>query len=130
MARPDTPQLTELQLAILRVLWQRGELPVTQVHAALVPERELAPTTVATLLKRLERRGVVSHRKLGRQFLYSATISEEQATHSMLNEVAERLFDGDLPAMLAQLLTARDVRPGDLERIRALLEEKQRELEG
>jgi len=59
---PDRHQLTELQLAILRVLWERGEATVQDIWEALHPERGLAQTTVATMLSRLERRGVVTRR--------------------------------------------------------------------
>ena len=127
MAQPRS-HLTELQLEILRVLWSAGESSVAAVHAALAP-RELAPTTVATLLKRLAKRGVVAHRTEGRQYLYRPLISEQEATRSMLDEALETLFAGDVPAMMAQLLQRRDVAPGDLDRIRVLLEERARELE-
>lgn len=131
MTRSDpSPQLSGLQLAVLRTLWDGGELSVSEVHAALRDERDLAPTTVATLLKRLEKRGVVAHHKVGRQFVYSATVSEAEVNRTMLDEVTERLFAGDVPEMMSQLLRGRDVRPGDLERIRRLLEERERELGG
>ena len=119
-----TPRLTELQLDILRVLWTKGEQPVAAVHAALAPTRDLAPTTVATLLKRLANRGIVTHRTEGRQFLYRALVSEEEATRTMLDETLDKLFAGDVPAMMAQLLRSRDVAAGDLERIRALLDDR------
>jgi len=54
--------LTGLQIAFLRVLWQRGEASVAEICEALRPERALAQTTVATVLSRLEKRGVVAHR--------------------------------------------------------------------
>lgn len=127
MTRRPAPPLTELQLAILRELWRGRELSVTDVHAALARERDLAPTTVATLLRRLERRGVVTHRVEGRQYLYRALVREEEATHAILNDVAERLFAGDVPALMSQLLRAREVAPGDLERLRALLDEHDRD---
>jgi len=120
-------QLTELQLDILRALWSEGELPVAAVHASLASTRELAPTTVATLLKRLERRGVVAHRTQGRQFLYRALVSEEDATRSMLDDTIHVLFGGDVPSMMAQLLRRGDMAPGDLDRIRALLDESGQE---
>ena len=123
------PLLSDLQLSVLRVLWRRGELPVSEVHAAL-RERGLAQTTVATLLRRLEKREVVTHRREGRQFLYSATVGEEQAQRSMLSEVTERLFAGDVTELLNQLLSAREIASGDIARIRALLEAKERELGG
>lgn len=123
MPGPEPTQLSDLQLALLRALWQGGELSVSEVHAAVFAERDLAPTTVATLLKRLERRGVVSHRTEGRQFLYSATVTEEEAQRSMLSEVNQRLFSGDLPEMVNQLLRTRDIQAGDLERVRRMLDE-------
>lgn len=123
MPGPEPTQLSGLQLALLRALWQGGELSVSEVHAAVSAERDLAPTTVATLLKRLERRGVVSHRTEGRQFLYSATVTEEEAQRSMLSEVNQRLFSGDLPEMVNQLLRTRDIQAGDLERVRRMLDE-------
>ena len=128
-AKEPYPLLSDLQLSVMRVLWRRGELPVLEVHAAL-RERGLAQTTVATLLRRLEKRGVVTHRRVGRQFLYSATESEEEARRSMLTEVTERLFAGDVTQLLSHLLGAREIEPGDIERIRALLESKGRELDG
>jgi len=123
MPGPEPTQLSGLQLVLLRALWQGGELSVSEVHAAVSAERDLAPTTVGTLLKRLERRGVVSHRTEGRQFLYSATVTEEEAQRSMLREVNERLFSGDIPEMVNQLLRTRDFRAGDLERVRRMLDE-------
>ena len=123
-------QLTGLQLDLVRVLWERGESSANDVHAALAGRRSLAPTTIATLLKRLEKRGVVERRVEGRQYFYSAAVSEEEAHRSMVEEVTDRLFEGDVPAMVNQLLRARDLVPGDLARIRALLEERERELDG
>src|SRR5512143_1144068 len=69
---PEIHQLTELQIGLLRVLWDRGEATVAEICDALRPSRALAPTTVATLLSRLERRGVVRHRTVSRQFIYAA----------------------------------------------------------
>ena len=120
---PKTHQLTELQLAIVRLLWERGEATVADIWEALHPERGLAQSTLATLLSRLERRGVVAHRTESRQFVYSALITESEARHSMVSELTARLFEGDVPALVSHLLTAQDVSPGDLKRIRAMLED-------
>lgn len=123
-------QLTGLQLSVLRALWRRGESSVAEIHEELAEERRLAPTTVATLLSRLEKRGVVGHRSEGRQFVYEALISEEEANRSMVLELTERLFTGDVSALLNHLLRAKEMAPGDLARIKALIEAKEKELEG
>jgi predicted transcriptional regulator len=121
---PETHQLTELQIAIMRVLWERGQATVAEIQEALREERGLALTTVATLLSRLEKRGVVSHETRQRQFVYQARVTEAEVRHSMIHELTERLFDGDVAAMMSHLLTGRDISPGDLERIKAMLEQQ------
>lgn len=125
--------LTELQLALLRVLWERGEATVAEVQEALAPERSLAPTTVATLLSRMEKKGLLDHRTEGRQYVYRAVASEAEVRRSMVDEfsgLAEDLFRGDVAALVSHLLTARDVAPDDLARVKALIEARERELEG
>lgn len=118
--------LTALQLDILRVLWERGEATVTDIWEALHPERGLAQTTLATMLTRLERRGVVTHRTQLRQFVYRPLVTEPQVQHSMVSELTSRLFEGDVSALVSHLLTAQDVSPGDRKRIRSMLEDATR----
>jgi predicted transcriptional regulator len=115
-------QITELQLAILRLLWERGEATVADLWEALHDERGLAQTTLATILSRLARRGVVAHRSQARQFVYRALVTEEEVQHSMVSELTASLFEGDVPALVNHLLTAQDVSPGDIARIRKMLD--------
>jgi predicted transcriptional regulator len=115
-------QITELQLAILRLLWERGEATVAELWEALHDERGLAQTTLATILSRLARRGVVAHRSQARQFVYRALVTEEEVQHSMVSELTASLFEGDVPALVNHLLTAQDVSPGDIARIRKMLD--------
>ena len=119
--------LTDLQLAIMRVLWERGQATVTETHEALRDERGLAPTTVATLLSRLEKRGLVTHRAEGRQFVYAPRVSEAEIRQSMVDALARRLFDGDLSELVHHLIAEREIAPGDLARVRALIERATRE---
>ncbi len=119
---PGRHQLTELQLAILRVIWDRSEATVQHVWEALHAERGLAQTTVATMLSRLERRGVVTRRAQSRQYHYRAAVTEREVQHSMVGELTERLFDGDVTALVQHLLTGKDVSPGDIAKIRDMIE--------
>jgi predicted transcriptional regulator len=119
----DTHQLTELQIAIMRVLWEKGQATVAEICEALRTERGLALTTVATLLSRLEKRGVVTHETRSRQFVYSPMVTEAEVRHSMVHELTERLFDGDVAELMTHLLSGREISPGDLERIKAMLDE-------
>ena len=125
---PRVPRLTAPQLEILRVLWERSEATVVEIHRALQAERPLAATTIATLLSRLEKRGLVAYRTAGRQYVYRAVIQEKDARRHALVEVTQDLFAGDVPMMVSQLLSSHELRPGDLVRVKELIEAKEQEL--
>lgn len=119
-AAPEDIALSELQLAVMRVLW-RGEASVADVAAALADSRGLAHTTVATVLTRLGKRGVVAARRDGRQLYYRATVSEPQVRRSMVSDLVQTLFKGDPRALLAHLVRESEVEADDLRQVRALL---------
>jgi BlaI family transcriptional regulator, penicillinase repressor len=122
------PRLTPPQLAILKVLWDRSEATVMEIHQALRAERPQATTTTATLLSRLEKRGLVAYRTEGRQYVYRAVLKEQDAQQHALVEVTNGLFAGDGASMVSQLLSSHELRPGDLARVRQLIEAKEQEL--
>ena len=120
--------LTELQLEIMRVLWRAGEATVADVHRAIRKERGLALPTVATLLSRLEKKGAVRHHTEGRQFVYSAVLSESSVRRSFVAKITDSLFGGDVSALVHQLLSSRGVRPQDLEDVKLLIAQKEKDL--
>lgn len=117
--------LGELQLAIMRVIWQRGEATVADVQEALREERGLALTTIATMLKRLENHGVVEHRLEGRQFVYRAQVTEDLVKSSMVGQLTSRLFKGDPLALLSHLITEYEIDPDELPRLARLIAESE-----
>ena len=128
---PNTPRpsrLTAPQLDIMKVLWERSEATVVEIQHALRAARPLAATTIATLLSRLEKRGLVTYRTEGRQYVYRAVLQEHDAQQHALVEVTQELFGGDVPTMVSQLLSSHELRRGDLARVRALIEAKEQEL--
>ena len=121
--------LTELQLEILAVLWERGEATAAVVREEL--GRPLAQTSVLTILRRLEKRGVVTHRAIGRQFLYRARVSPARVKRSMVTDfgdLADRLFGGDRAELVSHLLKESDVDADDLARLKELIEQREEEL--
>jgi BlaI family transcriptional regulator, penicillinase repressor len=119
--REKSHRLGDLQLAIMRVLWSRGEASVAQVHEALEAERGLAPTTIATMLVKLEKKGVVKHRAEGRRFIYLPRVSEGQVRHSMVGELTSQLFRGDVTALVNHLLSEHEIDARELAELRALI---------
>jgi BlaI family penicillinase repressor len=110
--------LGDLQHAIMTVLWSRGEATTADVHEALWQERGLAFTTIATMLRKMEDKGVVAHRAEGRQFVFRPTVSEDVVRRSMVGELVERLFGGDPKALVAHLVSENEIDPGELEALR------------
>jgi predicted transcriptional regulator len=113
--------LGDLQLAIMRVLWSRDEATVADVHEALEPERGLALTTIATMLTKMERKGVIDHRTDGRKFIYRPLVSEDQVRRSMVTDLTSQLFRGDVTALVNHLLAEHEIDRGELAQLRALI---------
>ena len=105
----------------MRVLWEREEASVNEVHAAMKTGRPLAASTVATLLKRLEARGILSHRKEGRQFLYRAEIEADEVGRMMASELVDDVYAGDVTGLFAHLLDGRKVGAAELKEIKRLI---------
>jgi BlaI family transcriptional regulator, penicillinase repressor len=116
--------LSDLQLAIMRALWAKPGSSTADVVEALRTERSLAHTTVATLLTRLEKRGLVISSREGRQLIYRAAVSESQVKRSMVSGLLSSLFAGDARALLTHLLREDEIKASDLEQMRALLNKK------
>ncbi|MAG30846.1 MAG: BlaI family transcriptional regulator [Deltaproteobacteria bacterium] len=117
-------QLGDLQLAILRVLWARGEAAASEVHGVLLEERGLAPSTIKTMLRKLEERGVVTHRNRGRQFIYRPVVEESDVRDGMVGDLVQRMFRGDSTALVNHLVEAGEIDADELDELRARIATK------
>ena len=119
-------QLSESQLAFMQALWRQPDATVGQVKDTLESMgRNLAQTTVATVLGRLEKKGLVAHRRDGRQYLYRACVSEQDVRDSVLTRVTEGLFGGSPGALICQLLDNNDVSDEELAEVRRLIAQRE-----
>jgi len=116
------PKLGDLQLAIMRELWSRKEATVADVHEALRESRGLAFTTISTMLKKMEKKGIVAHRVDGRRFVYRPTIAEPEVIAAVVDELAERHFDGRVGSLVSHLIAAGDIDASELDELRALIQ--------
>ncbi len=122
---PEAPRpLTPVELELMQIVWKHGEVSVADVQAALPPERALAYTSVSTVLRILEQKGVVHSRKQGRGHLYSALLPREAYEAQSVRHLVDTLFEGTPSALVARLVEAVPLAPEDVERIRKLLKEK------
>jgi len=119
----DKHILGDLQHAIMRVLWSEGEATVARVQEALDSDKDRALTTIATMLVKMEKKGIVAHRTEGRQYVYRALISEADVQRSMVGELTELLFGGDYTALVSHLLTGQEIDSAELKKLKQRIAE-------
>ena len=123
------PALTPLELEIMSVLWETGPANVQTVQGAL-KRRDLAYTTVQTMLNVLHRKGKVRRRLKDRAYLYQAVVSRQKAVTQALGDMVDRFFGGSADSLVLSLLETRTLTPAALARIQKLLERSAKEKHG
>ena len=114
-------RLGHLQIEIMRILWDRGEASAVEVHQTLPGQRDLALNTIKTMLRKMDDRGIVSHREQGRQFIYQAEIAESDVRRGMVGDLLDRLFGGDSLALVNHLIEEGQVDSDELRELRTRL---------
>jgi BlaI family transcriptional regulator, penicillinase repressor len=117
-----TPRPTDAELAILRVLWERGPSTVRQVHDVLSRERQGAYTTALKLLQIMTEKGLVRRDETERTHIYHARLSEEQTQRQLIRDLLDRAFGGSASKLVMQALAARRASAEELGEIRKLIE--------
>src|SRR5262245_548444 len=125
MTRSSRPRPTDAELAILRVLWQRGPSTVRQVHEVLSRERPAAYTTSLKLLQIMTEKGLVRRDDSDRSHVYEAQLSEGQTQRQLVRDLLDRAFGGSASKLVMQALAARRASAEDLAEIRRLLDDPQ-----
>jgi predicted transcriptional regulator len=125
LARKKSPNLTEAELRLMDVLWEKGPATVGEVADALPAELDLAYNTVLTTLRILEEKGYVEHVKAkeGRAFVYTATVGRDEAGRSAVRYLVSRFFRNSPELLVLNLLKDEDLTDKELGRIRNLLAE-------
>ena len=119
MARPKTEHLTPLELEIMHVLWEAGEANVQTVQRRL--ERELAYTTVQTMLNILHRKGKVKRALKERAYFYRPAVTRRQVISQHVGDIVERLFGGSAESLVMSLIETKHLTPQKLARLNKLL---------
>jgi predicted transcriptional regulator len=122
MARHKTPHLTPLELEIMHVLWNEGASNVQTVQQQL--ERELAYTTVQTMLNILHRKGKVKRTLKDRAYFYQPVVSRSHVVGNQLSDLIERLFGGSAESLVMSLVETKHLTPKKLAQLQKLIEEE------
>jgi len=126
MPRKKSLNLTEAELRLMDIVWDKGSATVQEVADALPREPGLAYNTVLTTLRILEEKGYLRHKKAkeGRAFIYRAAVSREQASRSAVRSLLSRFFGNSAEALLLNLLDDEKLEPTEVKRIQGLLKSR------
>ena len=128
MSRRKARTLTEVELEFMKVIWAKGEATSEEVRVELSGQgRDLADGSIRKVLSILIEKGYVERRREGRAFHYRAKVQEHEASRSMVKDLLTRVFGGSAALMVARLLDDRSVRGEDIEKIKRLIAERERE---
>ena len=123
MARRKTEQLTPLELEIMHVLWESGPANVQAVQQHL--ERELAYTTVQTMLNILHKKGKVKRVLKDRAYEYAAVVSRSHVSRQHIADLVDRLFGGSAESLVMSLIETKHLTPKKLARLQKLIKEQE-----
>lgn len=123
-AKPALKELTAAELEMMNVIWRIGPCSVAQVREQLMPQRELAYTSVSTIVRILEQKGYVTSEKQGRGHVYDAAVPKERYQALSLTRIVRNVFDGAPSLLVQRLLATETLSPEELAQIRSLLRER------
>jgi predicted transcriptional regulator len=115
--RPPSRTLTEQELEIMKIVWERQRATVRDVYETLLERRKVAYTTVMTMMKILETKKHLKRRQVDRAYVYSPTRPKSQVIGGMVREFVNRVFNGSAEPLLVHLVEQHDLTPEDLEEI-------------
>jgi BlaI family transcriptional regulator, penicillinase repressor len=130
MARPVSKHPTELELEILKILWDLGPLPTRDVRVALSEgdaRRDLAHTSVVTILNIMVKKKYLRRTKSGAAYTFYPLIGREDVSQNMLDDLVDRVFDGSATHLMLNLLERTDLDANEIQRLRKLISRKAKE---
>jgi predicted transcriptional regulator len=114
--------LTEAELRLMKIFWQRGESVVSDLVAAMPDGETLAYNSVLTTVRILEQKGYVDHRQEGRAFVYRPCVAEHEASRSEVRHVLSRFFGNSRERLLLSLLGDEEISPEELQRLKEAIQ--------
>jgi len=123
VARKKSPTLTEAELRLMNILWEKSPLTVGELVEELPRRTPLAYSTVLTTMRILEEKGYVRHGKEGRAFVYRPVVGRREAGESAVEYLVRQFFRGSAELLVLNVLENERIDPGELARLRRKIEE-------
>ena len=125
LGRKKSLNLTEGELPLMQVLWEKRRATVGDVVVSLSADPPLAYSTVLTTLRILESKGYVRHTKEGRAFVYEPVVVQEEASRKALDTLVNRFFGGSCELLVVNLLKEETIGRAELRRIKKMITESE-----
>ena len=120
--------LGSVQLQIMRVLWSEGEASARRITEVLSESKEVAHSTVQTLLRQLEAKKAVAHEQRDRTFVFRALVKESEVSRTAAQDLLTRVFQGSISGLVSHLLESENISESEMDRLRKLVREKTQEV--
>lgn len=123
MKRPSLTPLGETEMEVLHHVWDLGEASVADVHERILDDRDVAYTTVMTVMKKLAEKGYLTYHKEGRSYVYEPAKPANEVQHTLLQRLMNKVFHGSPSALVQTLVRREDMSDDERSRIRSIIEE-------
>jgi predicted transcriptional regulator len=122
MKRPSLTPLGETEMEVLHHVWDLGEASVADVHERILDERDVAYTTVMTVMKKLADKGYLTYHKEGRSYIYAPDRQPNDVQHSLLHRLMEKVFHGSPTALVQTLVQREELSDEERQELRTLID--------
>lgn len=128
MSRPASENPTELELQLLKILWNRSPQPVREIREALAQQgRDIAHTSVITTLNTMVEKKFLKRKKQGKSFLFEPKVTREKISQRMLRKMVDRVFEGSTKAVLLSLFDDSNIDVSELQELKHLIDQRVKE---
>lgn len=121
------PQISDAEFEVMDVIWKYAPFSTSEITDRLTATTDWSPKTIFTMLSRLEKKGVITHRKESRVFVYTPCVKKEAYLAVESRTLADRFFDGAMKQMVVSFLDQKDLTPEDLAELQSILDKKHRQ---
>ena len=121
------PHISDAEFEVMDVIWKYAPVSTNEITDRLAKTKDWSPKTIHTMLSRLEKKGVITHRKESRVFVYTPCVKKEAYLAVESRTLADRFFDGAMKQMVVSFLDQKNLTPEDLAELQSILDKKRRQ---
>ena len=121
------PQISDAEFEVMDVIWKYAPISTNEITDRLLKTKDWSPKTIYTMLSRLEKKGVITHEKESRVFVYTPCVQKEDYWEAERRTLANRFFDGAMNQMVVSFLDQKKLSAKDLDELQSILDKKRRQ---